>query len=135
MNHNFEKRGLFVEWSCPNWHCCGNRRYCPQEPEGITSWQSPLLHDPSDWGLRFSSFQFSLLLLNSHHQAQSRQLGPLQCLEIVPLSSDTDAETEHQPRARGCWDRMLPARGAKTCSFALHSPAHNLPSKKRFHFY
>lgn len=71
-----------------------------------TSMHPLLLHDPSGSGLNFSSLLVSLLLLISHHQVQSRRLGHLQCLEFqqlgsVPLSSDSDAETGHQPWAKG----------------------------------
>lgn len=71
-----------------------------------TSKHPLLLHDPSGSGLNLSFLLVSLLLLISHHQVQSRRLGHLQCLKFqqlgsVPLSSDSDAETGHQPWAKG----------------------------------
>lgn len=93
-----------LEWLCPHRHHRGNCQDCADELEGALSGHSqapPRLQNPAGLGLRFSSLQVSLLLLISQHPVQSRQLGPLQCLEVMPPSSDSDAETEHQPGAKG----------------------------------
>lgn len=129
MNSNSETHGLSVEWLCPNWHHHGNCQYRPEEPEGIPSWPSqatPLLENPSFLGLRFSSSQVSLLLLISHHQVRSRQLGPLQCLEVMP-----PIQTVMQIWASAIGKRLLEQNVTCVCYMVGHRASPSIPLSHR----